>query len=339
MENSNQTKDIIVIDCESDGLYGEVFVIAAVRYSSEGAVLSRFYGAAEVESVTDNWVRENVLPVLEGDQEVEIYHTRRDLRDAFVGWWQLFKKDAIVVADFGTPVEAGLFRKIIEENPPLYWEGPYPLHELGTMLLAAGVDPDVCRIEYSGLTGCQKHNALDDVKLIFHCWKRAVIEIPVFMQAANTGKTLHNSDISGAHKNVPDIKVFGDGDAFKLICKASSKNEGWMKSTKAMEIPGVGCVVQVTTQQTNPDGSSSVAEAVTFVQGVAIEDMISEGTGDVYGRRLVARTGSYPILQAIAQKIVDNVPEYSKIDLVDAVDAILKERIKWKKALEDEGIL
>lgn len=48
-------------------------------------------------------------------------------------------------------------------------------------------------------------------------------------------KTLHNSDVSGARKNVPDIKVVGNGDMFRLLCKASSQNEGWMKSTKAME--------------------------------------------------------------------------------------------------------
>jgi len=57
-----------------------------------------------------------------------------------------------------------------------------------------------------------------------------------------TEKTLHNSDISGAHKNVVDIKVVGNGDAFRLICKASSQDEGWMKSTKAMEINGIGCL-------------------------------------------------------------------------------------------------
>ena len=62
-------------------------------------------------------------------------------------------------------------------------------------------------------------------------------------------KTLHNSTVSGARKNVSDLQVFGDGDTFKLISKASSKAEGWMKSTKAMEITGIGCVVQVTTQQ------------------------------------------------------------------------------------------
>lgn len=84
-------------------------------------------------------------------------------------------------------------------------------------------------------------------------------------------KTLHNSDISGAKINVPDIKVVGNGDTFKLLCKASSENEGWMKSTKAMEVPG-GCVVQVTTQQKNPDGSYALAEALTYVPGVKILD-------------------------------------------------------------------
>ena len=85
-------------------------------------------------------------------------------------------------------------------------------------------------------------------------------------------KTLHNSDVSGARKNVKDIRVVGNGDMFKLLCKASSETEGWMKSTKAMEIDGVGCVVQVTTQQRNEDGSYSVAEAVTFVPAVRIVD-------------------------------------------------------------------
>lgn len=93
-------------------------------------------------------------------------------------------------------------------------------------------------------------------------------------------KTLHNSTVSGAKQNVSDLAVFGDGDTFKLICKASSKAEGWMKSTKAMQIDGVGCVVQVTTQQ-----GDNVAEAITFVPNVKIE--LIEGD-KVNGRKLVA---------------------------------------------------
>lgn len=89
-------------------------------------------------------------------------------------------------------------------------------------------------------------------------------------------KTLHNSDVSGARQNVPDIVVVGNGDMFQLLCKASSQNEGWMKSTKAMECPH-GCVVQVTTQQKNIDGTYSVAEALTFVPGVKISDDENSG--------------------------------------------------------------
>jgi len=77
-------------------------------------------------------------------------------------------------------------------------------------------------------------------------------------------KSLGNTDQNGARKNVKDIVIFGE-DLFKLLSKASSKEEGWMKSTKAMEVPG-GCVVQVTTQQ-----GDNVAEAVCFVPGVKIE--------------------------------------------------------------------
>ncbi len=90
-------------------------------------------------------------------------------------------------------------------------------------------------------------------------------------------KTLHNSNILDVKKNVKDISVVGNGDMFQLLCKASSQEEGWMKSTKAYEIQGVGCIVQVTTQQKNPDGSYSLAEALTFVPGVKIVEDFNNG--------------------------------------------------------------
>jgi len=92
-------------------------------------------------------------------------------------------------------------------------------------------------------------------------------------------KTLNNSDVSGTRQNVKDVEIVGNGDMFQLLCKASSKKEGWMKSTKAMEVVG-GCVVQVTTQQLGPSGDysvSSVAEALCFVPGVRIVDDENNG--------------------------------------------------------------
>ena len=93
-------------------------------------------------------------------------------------------------------------------------------------------------------------------------------------------KTLHNSEVSGARKNVKDIAIVGNGDMFQLLCKASSQEEGWMKSTKACEVAS-GCLVQVTTQQRNADGSYAVAEALSFVPGVKVVP------DDNNGRKLV----------------------------------------------------
>ena len=80
----------------------------------------------------------------------------------------------------------------------------------------------------------------------------------------------NNSDVNGTRKNVPDVEVYGDGDTFALWSKASSQKQGWMKSTKVANVPG-GAIVQVTTQQRNPDGSYAVAEAVTFVPHVWLD--------------------------------------------------------------------
>ena len=99
-------------------------------------------------------------------------------------------------------------------------------------------------------------------------------------------KTLHNSEASGTRVNMPDVKFFGNGDLWQLLSKASSDAQGWMKSSKAMEVPG-GCVVQVTTQQRNFDGSSAVAEALAFVPGVRVEPIMDNG--QIVGRNLVAR--------------------------------------------------
>lgn len=84
-------------------------------------------------------------------------------------------------------------------------------------------------------------------------------------------KTMGNTDDNPTKSNVSDLVVFGTGDVFKLISKASSELEGWMKSTKAMDV-GFGCFVQVTTQQRNPDGTYVVAEALAFAPGIRIAD-------------------------------------------------------------------
>ncbi len=99
-------------------------------------------------------------------------------------------------------------------------------------------------------------------------------------------KTLKNTEASGTRKNVSDVQFWGDGDTWKLISKASSENEGWMKSTKAVQL-NEGCLVQVTTQQRNPDGSYAIAEAVAFAPKARIAEIIDVVSGEVTSRQLI----------------------------------------------------
>lgn len=85
-------------------------------------------------------------------------------------------------------------------------------------------------------------------------------------------KTLDVVDVADNKQKVSDVKIVGNPDTFQLLCKASSVSQGWMKSAKAMEIDGVGCVVQVTTQQ-----GSNVAEALVFVPNATIVDDVNGG--------------------------------------------------------------
>ena len=99
-------------------------------------------------------------------------------------------------------------------------------------------------------------------------------------------KSLHNTDTNGTTKNVKDIVFWGNGDTFKLISKASSELEGWMKSTKAMQA-GTSVVVQVTTQQRNPDGSYAIAEALTTVPNATIFTSFDE-SGTAISRQVIS---------------------------------------------------
>jgi len=93
-------------------------------------------------------------------------------------------------------------------------------------------------------------------------------------------KTYGNTTASSTKENVKDVQFWGDSDTWKLICKAWSEEEEWMKSTKAMEIPGAGCMVQVSTQN-----EELIAEAVTFVPGAKIKEDVDDD-GNVISRKL-----------------------------------------------------
>jgi len=90
-----------------------------------------------------------------------------------------------------------------------------------------------------------------------------------------TNKTLNNTNPDELKANVPDAQVYGDPDTWVCICKAWSKEQGWMKSTKALQL-GEGILVQVSTQQGN-----NIAEALTYVPGAIIRER-QDGTYEIW---------------------------------------------------------
>ena len=139
-------KNVFYFDAETDGLYGAVWAIGAVVQTHDGVEIARFAGQVDPSDLTDGWVRENIAAHIKLPR---------------------------------SPVESGLFRACVEDSPAeRTWEGPYPLHEVATLLLAAGIDPDIDRVEFSGLTGLTKHNPIDDSLASAACWRKARKMLP-----------------------------------------------------------------------------------------------------------------------------------------------------------------
>lgn len=163
-------KKIISLDVETDGLYGDGFAVGAYVFEN-GREIDRFVGIAEIERIQDPWVLENVVYAL---KNIPVYSSRLDLRNNFWNFWTKNKDQAIIISDYGSPVESYFFRKCIEDDiKNRQWLGPYPLHEVATMLLSKGIDPDINRIEYvhNLLSHTpKKHHPLDDALVSLLTW-------------------------------------------------------------------------------------------------------------------------------------------------------------------------
>lgn len=140
---SRKINHVISIDVESNGLHGDAFAIGGVLLDERGVVQQLFEGRCPILGPVDAWVEKNVIPVLRTMPETD--QTPLAMRDRFWTWLTNTRAEfpqAILVADCGWPVEAGMFLACIRDDPAARGGGgPYPLHEVATLLLAAGLDP------------------------------------------------------------------------------------------------------------------------------------------------------------------------------------------------------
>lgn len=168
-------KAIFSLDVECVGLYGDVFSVGVSVIDREtGRELESLFLYAPMPAIDNinteenaQWVRDNVLPTL-GNPNCD---SLRDLRHKFWTFYMNAKKkyELIVVADCGSPCESGFFRTCIMDNlEEREWDGPYPLHELGTLLTANNKDPTAIyeRLE----SEMPKHHPLADARQSGRLW-------------------------------------------------------------------------------------------------------------------------------------------------------------------------
>lgn len=175
LESSRLLSRVFSFDAETDGLYGDVWAIGAVVLDGKELVAA-FKGQIDSASVVDVWVREHIVPVV----DLPIYDSRSELLDAFWAFWIEHKTGVLCIADFGAPVEAHLFRScVLADLNARMWEGPYPMHELGTALLLAGIDTDINRREMAGHPRLIQHDPYNDALVAGICWQMATSMAPM----------------------------------------------------------------------------------------------------------------------------------------------------------------
>jgi hypothetical protein len=132
----------MVFDVESIGLHGEGFAVGYVVVNRAGETLDQGLVACDPLRAQGDlknlaWVQENV-PAF----ECGCFSTY-EVREEFWSAWMRWKgRGAVLVADCAWPVEARFLALCVDDAKiSREWEGPYPLHDLASVMLALGKDP------------------------------------------------------------------------------------------------------------------------------------------------------------------------------------------------------
>ena len=152
----------MVFDVESIGLHGEGFAVGYVVVTADGERVGARHFACSPDLATGDtdgrdWIAENcpeIVPNCDSPSRV---------RNRFWQSWLSWKdQGAVLVADCAWPVEARFLAACVDDNPVMNsWTGPYPLHELASIMMAAGMDP---MATYDRLPDEPQHDPLGDAK-------------------------------------------------------------------------------------------------------------------------------------------------------------------------------
>jgi hypothetical protein len=164
---------LVFFDVESIGLHGEGFAVGWVVVNAAGELQEeqRLACPPETAAGADSdraWVAANVSPL------ATTHDTPSALRAAFWAAWLAWReRGAWLVADCPWPVETGFLSACVKDlGPAAHWQGPYPLLDASTLVMAAGRDPRAAR---ERPTGAERpaHDPLADAHHAIRRWRES----------------------------------------------------------------------------------------------------------------------------------------------------------------------
>ncbi len=167
----------VFFDTEFTGLHQKTTLISIGIVAENG---NTFY--AELtdydESQVDNWIKENVINSLKlsrsiemvgGYEETEVTGTQEEVKKYLAAWLMQFEN--VEVWSDCLAYDWVLFNQIFGHAFNIPKNVYYIPFDICTLMKIKGVDPDINREEYSGMTG-EKHNALHDARVIKACYEK-----------------------------------------------------------------------------------------------------------------------------------------------------------------------
>ena len=132
----------MVFDVESLGLHGKGFSVGWVLIDRTGKEMSCGRADCDPDAVPGQWVdRQWVAAHVPAPPDGYTTRLLATVRDVF---WDAWRKAAVkgawLVADCPWPVETNFLRDCVADDSSRGWTGPYPLIDVGSVRLAAGLD-------------------------------------------------------------------------------------------------------------------------------------------------------------------------------------------------------
>ena len=171
---------VLSIDCETNGLYGQIFAIGAIYKDLKTKEEIIYQARVSIEDEVNSWVQENVIQNI---KDIELLDKTVD--DDAIGMEKLLLKDfkkfydrikaiteneLIVIGHMICPVEANLFIKMRKYGLMEDFEGPYPFIDVASMLFMiededqTSVDKYIEKWSLKTPLSLNPHNPLYDAK-------------------------------------------------------------------------------------------------------------------------------------------------------------------------------